>query len=118
MKNETPSRAPYLPHHKLVAWQVACELLMAVKAANIRCPRLRDQALRAATSACTNVAEAASRVSPADKARVFGLARCEAAEAAGAAEVAGIAGHTSEEHAKKCVALGARLYALLCGLCR
>jgi four helix bundle protein len=37
--------------------------------------------LRAAKSAALNIAEAAARVSPADRARVFGIARGEAAAA-------------------------------------
>jgi hypothetical protein len=35
-----------LPHHKLLAFGVAKEMLLAVKAANIREAGLRDQAMR------------------------------------------------------------------------
>ena len=45
-----------LPHHKLVAYRVAVELLLAVKAANVRDAKLRDEATRAAKSACLNAA--------------------------------------------------------------
>jgi len=48
--------------------------------------------MRAAKSAALNVAEAAGRVSRADRARVFGIARGEAMEAAAAVEIAAIAG--------------------------
>ena len=84
-----------LPHHKLVAYQVALELLAVVKAADIRDAKLRDQAMRAAKSVALNVAEAAGRVSPADRARVFAIARGEAMEAAAGVEVAVLAGDAS-----------------------
>jgi four helix bundle protein len=47
-----------LPYEDLIAWQVARELLLAVKAANIADSKLRDQAMRAAQSTCLNIAEA------------------------------------------------------------
>ena len=61
MTDQTKPRAPLLPHHKLVAYGVAVELLLAVKAANIRDAKLRDEALRAAKGACLNCAEGAGR---------------------------------------------------------
>jgi hypothetical protein len=42
-------RPSQLPHHRLVAYQVAVELLLAIKAAEIRDATLRDQGLRAAS---------------------------------------------------------------------
>jgi len=71
-------RPPQLPHHRLVAYHVAVELLLAVKAAEIRDAKLRDEALRAAKSAVLNVAEGAGRVTRADKGRAFTIARGEA----------------------------------------
>ena len=56
--------------------------------------------------------------SRADKARVFGIARGEAAEAAAAVEIAALSGDTSAEHAQRCVALASEVYALLSGLMR
>jgi four helix bundle protein len=50
-----------LPHETLAAYQVACELLVAVKNAAIADLKLRDQALRAAKSVCLNIAEATGR---------------------------------------------------------
>jgi hypothetical protein len=44
---------PVLPHHKLHAFGVAKEMLLAVKSANIRDAGLRDQAMRAAKSNCS-----------------------------------------------------------------
>ena len=78
-----------LPHLRLLAYSVAIELLRAVRAAKVRDAGLRDQAMRAAKSACLNAAEGAGRVSRADKARVFGIARAEAGEAAAAVGIAG-----------------------------
>ena len=68
------------------------ELLVSVREARIRDVQLRDQAMRAAKSAVLNTAEAAGRVSRADKARVLTIARGEACEAAAAVEVAVAAG--------------------------
>ena len=51
MPNETTG----LLHEKLIAWQVACQLLRVVREAGIRDVKLRDQAMRAAQSACLNI---------------------------------------------------------------
>jgi hypothetical protein len=42
---------PILPHHKLLAFGVAKELLIAVRETAVRDTHLRDQAMRAAQSA-------------------------------------------------------------------
>ena len=76
MANKTTGYS--LPHENLIAYQVACQLLVAIVEARIRDPGLRDQALRAAKSACLNIAEANGRQSPADRKRVFAIARGEA----------------------------------------
>ena len=116
MPNDT---TPYsLPHHKLTAWRVACELLVAVVDAKIRDPGLRDQALRAAKSACLNIAEANGRDSPADRRRVFAIARGEATEAAAAVEIAALAHECMLKHAERAQQLGGRVVALLTGLMR
>src|SRR3974390_1006726 len=81
-----------LPHHKLQAYGVALRLLEAVRDARIRDCHLRDQAMRAAKSACLNAAEGAGRVTRADKARGFTIARAEACEACAAGEIAVAAG--------------------------
>ena len=49
---------PKLPHHKLIAFGVARDLLLAVRAAQVRDAKLRDEALRSAKSACLNCAYA------------------------------------------------------------
>jgi four helix bundle protein len=109
---------PQLPHHKLAAYQVALELLCAVKAAAIRDAKLRDQAMRAAKSAALNIAEAAGRTSPADRARVFAIARGEAMEASAALEIAALAGDTNPAAYDASLPIADRLVALLTGLCR
>ena len=100
-----------LPHHKLHAFDVAMKLLAAVREARIRDAHLRDQAMRAAKSACLNCSEGAGRVSRADKARAFTIARGEACEAA-AVEIAVAAGDAEArslaavvEHADRFVAM-------------
>src|ERR671934_2068004 len=110
MANKTTLYSP-LPHEKLIAYQVACDLLVAVFNANIRGADLRDQALRAARSACLNIAEANGRFSPADRRRVFAIARGEAAEAASAVHVASLSGACAVEHADRVRKLGARTVA-------
>jgi four helix bundle protein len=107
-----------LPHHKLLAFGVAKEMLLAVKAANIREAGLRDQAMRAAKSACLNCAEGAGRVSRADKAWAFAIARGETVEAAAAIEIAAACGSASEADVERVGALANRLVAMLTGLIR
>jgi four helix bundle protein len=115
--NQRPSSSP-LPHHNLIAYRVAVELLVAVRDARVRDAGLREQALRAAKSACLNIAEGAGRASRADRARVFAIARGEASEACAALEIAEVLGAASEETVQRCVALGSRLVGLLTGLIR
>src|SRR3954463_2018124 len=102
-----------LPHENLIAYKVARELVVIVREA-----KLRDQALRAATSACLNIAEAVGRVSAADKARVYGIARGEGCEAVAAVDVAAAAGWCSAEAARSASAAGLQLYAMLTALSR
>ena len=107
-----------LPHEKLIAYQVARELLLLICNSHIADPKLRDQGLRAAKSACLNIAEAAGRYAAADKARVYAIARGEAYEAAAALDIGCAAGDCSAEAAQASGALARRLYALLTGLIR
>ena|SRR5438105_10619822 len=107
-----------LPHHSLVAYEVAIEFLALVAGTKILDSRLRDQALRAAQGCCLNIAEAAARISPADRARVFAIARGEASEAAAAIEIAAISGECSSDAAEAGNALAHRLIRLLTGLAR
>ncbi len=109
---------PLLPHHKLIAYGVARDFLLAVRAADIRDAKLRDEALRSAKSAALNCAEGAGRVSRADKARAFTIARGEAVEAAAAVEIAALCGQARAEAALEVARLADRLVALLTGLVR
>ena len=88
-----------LPCHKLIAYEVAKELLVAVRETHVSDAGLRDQALRSAKSACLNTAEGAGRVTRADKARVFAIARAEAVEAAAAVEIAALCGEANNAEA-------------------
>jgi four helix bundle protein len=107
-----------LPHENLLAYQVAKDLLRVVCSAGISNAKLRAQALRAAQSACLNIAEAAGRFSAADKARVFAIARGEACEAAAALDIAAVSGECSTDAANAAGAAARRAYALLTGLIR
>ena len=84
------SNSPSLPHHRLHVFGLAREMLVAVRDAHIRDAKLRDEALRAAKGTCLNCAEGAGRVTRADKARAFTVARGEAVEAAAAIEIAAL----------------------------
>ncbi|HEX7601681.1 MAG TPA: four helix bundle protein [Polyangiaceae bacterium] len=105
-----------LPHHKLVAYHVAVELLLAIKAAHIRDAKLRDEALRAAKSTCCNIAEAAGRFTRPDKTRAFTIARGEGVEAFAALETAAFAGDADQADVERCLPIASRLYGLLTGL--
>ncbi len=107
-----------LPHHRLQAYGVAVELLRAVRAAKVRDATLRDHAMRSAKSACLNAAEGAGRVSRADKARVFGIARSEAGEAAAAVEIAVEAGDADAGALGDVLAHADRFIAMMTGLIR
>lgn len=115
---ESTSQSRALPHHRLVAYHVALELLRIVRDANIRDPTLRDQALRAGKSVCLNVAEAAGGKSPADRARVFAIARGEVLEAVAALEIAAVAADTDPQFLAMAEPVADRLYGLLTGLAR
>ena len=107
-----------LPHRRLLAYEVALQLLVAVKHAQIRDAKLRDQALRAAKSTALNIAEGAARVSPADRSRVFAIARGEAMEATAAVEIAVLAGDAEQVALEACLPIADQLFALLTGLAR
>ncbi len=109
---------PVLPHHKLLAYGVARSLLLAVISCRIRDAKLRDEALRSAKSACLNCAEGAGRVTRADKARAFAIARAEAVEAAAAVEIAALCGDTPVDAAREVARVADHVVRLLTGLVR
>ena len=81
--------------------------------ARIRDRELRSQALRSAKSVCLNIAEGAGRVTRADKARAYTVARGELVEAIAAVEIAHESGDALREAVSRVLALGAALYAVL-----
>src|SRR6266699_1998854 len=107
-----------LPFEKLIAYQEARKLLDAVRESGISESRLRDQALRAATSVCLNISEGAGRAGSADKARVYAIARGENCEAAAALDIALAAGTCREEPGRRGIMHARAVHALLSGLIR
>lgn len=107
-----------LPHERLIGYQKARAFLGCVREAAIAEPRLREQAMRAATSACLNIAEAVGRAGPADKARVFAIARGELSEAAAAVDIAAAAGLCALESAQGAAQYAREGYAILTVLIR
>ena len=112
------SDSPQLPHHQLRAYGTAVEFLRAVRSAGIRDRELRTQALRAAKSVCLNLAEGAGRVTRADKARAYTVARGELVEAIAAAEIAHESGDARREGVAQVLAIGRKLYWVLTKLVR
>ena len=102
-----------LPHHRLRAYGTALAFLRAVQDARVRDRELRSQALRAAKSVCLNIAEGAGRVTRADKARAYTVARGELVEAVAAIEIANESRDARGEAVAQVLALGAELYAVL-----
>ena len=93
-------------------------MLLAVRDAQIRDAKLRDEATRAAKGTCLNIAEGAARVTRADKARAYAIARGEAAEVGAAIETAVLVGAASAEDEAKIVTLATRVVAMLTRLIR
>ena len=106
------SRVYHLPHHRLRAYGVALELL-AVRLARITDRKLEDEAMRAAKSACLNIAEGAGRRTRADKARAYAIARGEAGEACAAVEIAVLSGQAFAPALARVLQLGANLTTML-----
>jgi four helix bundle protein len=85
----------HAPQHTLKAYGIAVKLVIAVRDARVSDAHLRDQAMRAAKSTALNCAEGAGRVTRADKARAYAVARGECLEACAAIEIASLCGATS-----------------------
>ena len=109
---------PCLPHHRLHVFGIAREMLVVVRDAHIRDAKLRDEALRAAKGTCLNIAEGAGRVSRADKARAFTIARGEVVEASAAMEIAALLGNASQRDAERVALLANSVLAMLTRLIR
>ena len=106
-----------MPLGKLIAYQVAKEVLGMVVQPRIQDAKLRDQAVRAAQSCCLNIAEAQGRWAGPDRTRVYRIARGECCEVYAALEIAQISRATSAS-CEPALAETGRLYALLTGLSR
>ncbi len=93
-------------------------MLVAIHRAGIADAKLRDEALRAVKGVGCNIAEGAGRVSRADKARAFTVARGECVEAAAAVELAALIGAVSKDSAQQVAVLADRIVAMLTSLIR
>jgi four helix bundle protein len=107
-----------LPHHKLIAYQLALDLVKLVGSIRIRDAQLRQQARKSAASAALNSAEGAARQSLADKSRAYAIALAECCESCAAVEIAGALGACSAEDVRSVLALGIRLKNVLSRLVR
>ena len=107
-----------LPHHHLIAYQLALELVQLVAHVRINQAHLRAQARKSAVSAALNAAEGAARQTLADKSRVFGIALAECCECCAAIEIAGALGACAPANVERVVALGTRLKNVLSRLIR
>lgn len=107
-----------LPHHKLIAYQLALELVKLVASVRIRDAQLRAQARKSAASSALNTAEGAARQSLADKSRAYAIALAECCEACAAIEIAGALGACSPQDVAAVLALGVRLKNMLSRLLR
>jgi four helix bundle protein len=107
------SKKSPLPHHRLEAYRVALQFLATVKAAQITDRKLKDEALRAAKATCLNLAEGAGRVTRADKARAYAVARGETSEACAAVEIAVEAGDARRAALAPVLSLGGRLVMMI-----
>ena len=110
-----------IDHHRLVAYEVALEALVAGEALVKRVPRgngtLVDQFRRALQGAFTQTTEASARTG-ADRLARFRIARAEAGEAAGIAEAFGRMRLAAAADVEAVLALLWRLCALLYRLAR
>ena len=98
-----------LPHHKLIAYQLALELVKLIARTRISDAQLRQQARKSAASAALNSAEGAARQTLADKARAYAIALAECCEACAAVEIAGALGACSAADVQSVLVLGVRL---------
>jgi four helix bundle protein len=114
----TEPNANSLPHHKLIAYQLALELVKVVARTRIGEAQLRQQARKSAASAALNTAEGAARQTLPDKGRAYAIALAECCEACAAVEIAGALGACSADDVAAVLALGVRLKNVLSRLIR
>lgn len=107
-----------LPHHRLIGYQLALELVKLIARTRISDAQLRQQARKSAASCALNAAEGAARQTLADKSRAYGIALCEGCEACAAVEIAGALGACSSADVRAVLALGVRVKNVLSRLVR
>jgi len=107
-----------MPHHKLVAYQLALELVQLIAQTRIADAHLRQQARKSASSCALNVAEGAARQTLADKSRAYAIALTECCEACAAVEIAGALGACSSAQVQAVFALAVRTKNILSRLVR
>jgi four helix bundle protein len=118
MTHSTPPSPDTFPHHRLVAYQLALELVKLVACTRVADAQLRQQARKSAASAALNSAEGAARQTLADKSRAYAIALAECCEACAAIEIAGALGACSAADVRAVLALGVRLKNVLSRLVR
>jgi four helix bundle protein len=116
----TPPKTPAasLPHHRLVAYQLALELVKLVARTRIANAQLRQQARKSAASCALNTAEGAARQTLADKSRAYAIALAEGCEACAAVEIAGALGACAAADVLSVLVLGTRVKNVLSRLVR
>lgn len=105
----TPPFANSFPHHELIAYQLALELVKLVARTRSADAQLRARARKSAASAALNSAEGAARQTLADKARAYAVALAECCQACAAVEIAGALGACSPADVEAVLGLGVRL---------
>lgn len=106
------------PHHRLVAYQLALELVKLIASTRIGDAQLRQQARKSAASCALNAGEGAARRSLADKSRAYAIALAEGCEACAAVEIAGALGACSAAEVRAVMVLGVRVKNVLSRLLR
>jgi four helix bundle protein len=117
MTTERP-QAQKLPHHTLVGYQLALELVKLVAGIRIGDAQLRQQARKSAASAALNSAEGAARQSSGDKRRSYAIALGEACECCAAVEIAGALGTCSAADVAAVLTLTLRIRRVMSPLVR
>ena len=106
------------PHNRLVAYQLALDLVRAVARTRIADAHLRQQARRSASSCALNTAEGAARQTLADKSRAYAIALAECCEVCAAIEIAGALNACARSDVNAILALGLHVKNVLSRLVR
>ena len=118
LTHSTPPEPYSFPHHRLVGYRLALELVQLVARTRIADAHLRAQARRSSASAALNAAEGAARQTLPDKSRAYAIALAECCECCAAVEIAGALGACTPQSVQAVLALGVRLKNVLSRLVR